>query len=593
MTGKALYLTLFCMILMLSVASAALCAQIDVSSIVNPTKVPVNERITLTVRISGPDASNAGSPILETTPDFTVTGPLGQSTEIEINNGRTSTNKSFTYYLLPTKIGTSTVGAVTVKVGNQSFSAPGTKVEVVTAGTSQKLPSPPSSSGLRSRSSSVNSDNVFIRTFVDKKTPCVGEQVILTFELYNQLNIFDTEYSPPTTTGFWAVKLPEIPPSTRIIENRIYQINTIKTALFPTTSGELTIGPAALAYSWGDGFFSRRRSNTLTTEPITIEVKPLSEEGKPDTFNGSVGNFSISSSVDKTEVNISEVVSIKVSVTGNGNLDLITSVNVPDFSAFKTYDPKVSENISNSGFVVGGTKTWEFVIIPRSQGEITLDPFSITFFNPGDESYHTVSTAPIKLRVSPGEALASDQTAVMSSRKTIENIATDIRYIKPDKTIIESPERRVYANKLFYLTYFIPFAGFVSALLLKRRSDAIERNTGMKRRINAWKNALKRLANASKLLTSDDTHDFCGSLSDAVVGYIGDMLNIETGTLTSRELEDTIMKNGISSELAERTRKNLELCDFTRFSSSASDNRIQENLLKETQSILNELKAGL
>ena len=282
-----------------------------------------------------------------------------------------------------------------------------------------------------------------------------------------------------------------------------------------------------------------------------------------------------------------------MSVSGKGNLDLITFLNAPNFSAFKIYDPKVSETISNSGFVVGGVKTWEYVVIPKLQGNITIGPFSLTCFDPEDRSYHTISTKSIALTVLPGDASAFNETTRDISRKMIENIASDIHYIKPDKPILKTAKKQVYSHLYFYLIYVLPFSVFATALVVKKRRDTIEHNTGLKRKLKAWKNTQKRLAEASQMIKSGMTHDFCGKLSETIVEYIGDKLNIDTGILTTTGLEDIIKNNGITPDLAERIRKMLELCDFVRFSSAGSGQEVQEKLLLDTWDIMNELKEAL
>ena len=297
-----------------------------------------------------------------------------------------------------------------------------------------------------------------------------------------------------------------------------------------------------------------------------------------------------SSLIDNTTVKVGDVVTVHVSVTGQGNLDLVTSITEPDLSIFKTYDPKITQKISNSGFIVGGAKTWEYVIIPRQQGNVTVEPFSISYFNPQDNLYHTASTQPIELIVSHGDALALYETDSDDSRKSIKEIASDIHYIKPNKTILKNTTKQMYLSIYFYLLYILPLAVFITSVAVKKRQDTIERNTGLKRKLNAWKNAQNRLDEASKMLKDGDIKGFCGRLHEGVTCYAGDMLNIDTGTLTSTNLEEIVKNNGISPELAERFRKTLEMCDFVRFASVGTEQEVQNNLFKDTCDIIYRLR---
>jgi len=571
---------------------AAVAQNVEISSVVEPTTASVEDYIAVKITVSGPDASRAGTPVLDKNTDFVVVGQPSTSQSFVMYNFKTSVTKSWTFHLRPKKVGAFEVGGASVTVDGKTFRAEPTKIEIV-AGGAQRQPSRPGSSPVPDTQTRNGDDGVFIKTFVDRKDPYVGEQITLTFELYYRLSILtDPEYSQPTTMGFWSVALPQITQTTKIINNNIYRYNAIKTALFPTTSGELTIGEASLTYSYG-GFFSPIRSRELKTKPIIITAKPLPEKGRPANYSGAVGRFTLTSSADKTQLKVGEVVTVKVTVTGDGNLDLITSLAPPDFSAFKTYDPKVSETISNSGFVVGGSKTWDYVLMPRYQGKITIGPFSFSYFDPREETYRELETEPIDLTVIPGDASVFSSATRDIARSTVENLATDIRFIKADKTRLESAGRRLHTKPVFYLLYLVPLAGFVAAFTIKKRRDTIQGNVGLRRRLNAWKTAQKRLGEARAFLEGGNRKAFCGRLSEAMICYIGDMMNLDTGAQTVAGIGEILESRGVPRELAERVRKNLELCDFVQFSSAGSDHDIQHNLWKETEDIITALKETL
>ncbi|MCD6308318.1 MAG: protein BatD [Candidatus Latescibacteria bacterium] len=580
-------------ILCLLAAHGAAAQNVEITSVVEPTSASVDDYISVRITVSGPDASKAGAPVLDTNDDFVVAGRPSTSQSFIMNNFKTSVTKSWTFRLRPKKVGVFEAGGASIKVGGKTFRAAPTKVEIAAGGARNRRSQRPSQRGntpVPDTQSSDGDDGVFIKTFVDREDPYVGEQITLTFELYYRLSILtDPQYSQPTTMGFWSVALPQITQTTKIINNNIYRYNAIKTALFPTTSGELTIGEASLTYSFG-GFFSPIRSRELKTKPIVITAKALPEKGRPANFEGAVGSFTLSSTADKKQLKVGDVVTVKVTVTGDGNLDLITSITPPDFSAFKTYDPKVSKTVSNSGFVVGGAKTWDYVLMPRRQGKITLEPFSLSYFDPSSKTYRSLETEPLDLTVIPGDASAFSSATRDISRSMVKNLATDIRFIKADKTRLESAGRRLHTKPAFYLLYIVPLLGFAAAFTAKKRSDAIQRNTALRRRLNAWKSVQKRLGEARAHLDKGNRKEFCGRLSEAVIGYIGDMMNLDTGTQTAEGIGEILESRGVPRELAERVRKNRGLCDFVQFSSAGSDHEIQENLLKETEDIISALK---
>ncbi|MFC1606933.1 BatD family protein [Candidatus Latescibacterota bacterium] len=550
-------------------------ADIKLTTEIDPTTISINDRLTVTVTVSGADARKARVPVLKANPDFTILGRPSTRTEFRYINGVSHNLISYIYTLIPKKTGTFMVGGAAVSDGSNTYVAEGVKVEV---------------GGKKAPQQQQQNANIFIRTFVDKTNPYVGEQITLTFELFNRSTIWgDTEYEPPSTTGFWTIELPKTPGETKSVNSRLYNYTAIKSALFPTTSGELTIGTASLEFTTG-GFFSANRLQRLQTDPLTVMVKPLPQEGKPAGFSGAVGDYKIAASVNETTVKVGDVVTVTVAVSGRGNLDLVNAIVPPDLSSFKMYDPKVSAMIKNSGYIVGGGKTWEYILMPKFQGNITIEPFSLSFFDPVTKSYQTVSTQPIKLKVSPGELAEDNQGGSSENRNSIRKIANDIQYIKSDKSLLANTSRQLHTSMLFYLMYALPLAFFVAAFIVKRRRDTIERNTGLRRKLNAWKKSQKSMEAALILKEKGDQALFYGKLSETITEFIGDQLNIDTGALTTAALGDILVDNGASADFADITLKTLEMCDFFRFSSSGSGNDLHEKLVSDVQSILNQLR---
>jgi hypothetical protein len=585
MTGKIFSRAVLCMLVlacMIPAAGEAFGASITMTPSVSANRISQNERLTLTISITGPDTRKAGNPTLKTMPDFSIGGTF-TSNEYEFINGKSSATKTFTYTLIPSKTGTFDVGGASVVVDGQTFTSNPVKVEVV-SGTAS--PQPSQSAPSEETSGSNGNDNIFIRTTVDNKQPYAGQQITLTFELYNRLTLWgDTEYDPPSTTGFWAIDLPKQTPSSKTVNNRMYQYTAVKTALFPTMSGNLTIGPASLVYSSG-GFFTVQQTRKLSTKPIVVKVRPLPDEGKPSDFKGAVGDFKITAEADKKEVKAGDIITLTVRISGEGNLDVLTEITSPDLSAFKTYDPKITPKTATTGFTVGGSKIFEYMLMPKFPGVVTLQPFSLSYFSPRDKKYYTVSTNPFTFRVTPGDASSAGQTSKVDRRNSVVTVGSDINFIKPDKSLLVSSSKRLYSSVFFYLFYIIPLGVFAGAFIIKRRRDELEQNTGLKRKLNSWKNAEKRLEQAGRLLDKGDTIGFCAHVSDALIEFIGDRLNLDPGALTAGELEKILCINAVTPEMAEQIRKTLELCDFARFSSAGTDNQLQVKLLDEVKSIL-------
>lgn len=572
--------------LLLMAVRGASGADVTVSATVSAEKVSLNDRLQLTVTIAGSDARKADAPKLDSFNGFQLAGTQ-QASEFQFINGKSSVAIRYIYTLVPRNTGTFTVGGGSVSVGGQTLTIRGVRVEV-TAGSSPGQQS--SSRGAGGANGGSGNTDIFIRANVDNRQPYVGEQITLTFELYSRINMWgDPKYEAPETSGFWTMELPKVTPTTETVNGRMYNHNAIKTALFPTTAGPLTIGPAILAYTVG-GFWGPQETRTLRTNPIPVRVKPLPEAGKPADFSGAVGSFKITASADKNALRAGDVATVTVIVSGDGNLDLVTTLGTPDLSPFKAYDPKVTTQMQNTGFTAGGAKIWEYVLMPRIPGVMTLQPFSLSFFNPKTGKYQTVRTGTLTFRVAPGDPSLAAGGGAADTRSTVAEVAQDINFIKPDKRTLESANARMYRNPAFWLLYILPLGMFIAAVAVKRRYDAIERNSGLKRRLRAWKHAQTRLEHAVRAERAGRPVEFCGFLSEALVRFIGDRLNVDTGSLTAALIEERLTGAGVAPELAENVRKILELCDFVRFSSTGSDPELRMKLLADTRELLTTLR---
>ncbi len=571
---------------LLVTAGAKAEAQLHLASEVSPTRAGLHERFTVTITVSGQDADGAGRPSVVEPDGFTV-HYVGSSTSI-FNN---SVMQSYTFLFVPERAGRFLIGEATLDWRGQRISAAGTPIEVTDGGS-------PGGAGSRSgpdagRSTAVDAEgrDIFVEAFVDKEQPYVGEQVTLTFVVYNSRTLVgDSDYEPPSLTGFWSVPLPRVQGGTKTIDGRVYEYNAVKTALFPTTTGELTIGQGTFSFNLG-GFFSRMRGARLTTDPITIRARSLPAAGRPDDFDGAVGRYEIQATADRATVAAGDVVTVEVSVTGTGNLDLVTGVVPPDLSNFRTYDPRVTKTLSNSGFTVGGVKTWEYVLMPSKPGKTVIGPFTLSFFDSETGRYLTVSSTPIELTVTPGTTSAG--TGGVGSRN-VERIAADIRYLKSDHDSMGSSHRRLYGSVPFYLFYLMPAAAFAGVFVFKRRRDILERDTGLKRRRTAWKHLQRAIGRAERLISDNGSSaEACRAIVDALTDYIGDCLNLAPGALTTASIEETLGRHGVPEDLAGRTTRTLAMCDFIRFSSVGADRSMQENILGETRGILRELREVL
>ncbi|MCK5328227.1 MAG: BatD family protein, partial [Candidatus Latescibacteria bacterium] len=225
---------------------------------VDRQRVSVDESLMLTVTVSGANVQGVSKPRLPSLDGFDVSG-ASSSSNVSWINGRVSMTQEYRYTLMPKSVGAFTIDPVAVRAGGKTWRTEPVRVEVVQAA-QRKLPAGPSTQAGRSsppeaQTSGRAQGNIFITTEVDKPKAYVGEQVVLTFTYYSRLSLWNApQYTPPETPGFWVEELSRDERARRVvIEGRVFEMQQIKTALFPTSSGKHVISPAYLEYSTGRG----------------------------------------------------------------------------------------------------------------------------------------------------------------------------------------------------------------------------------------------------------------------------------------------------------------------------------------------------
>ncbi|MBN1794295.1 MAG: protein BatD [Candidatus Omnitrophica bacterium] len=609
-----LWSTVYGLWLFTGVASAA---DISIAASLDRDRMTINETVTLTVVISGA-TGRIPEPQFPPLADFTAYSS-GRAQNISVHNTQVFAQVTFTYILVPNATGKKTIGPIRVTYDGQTYSTEPLEIEVTDSGP-QGYAQAPSSRGPSSQPSlpqtgdqeQGRAQEMFIETYVDNLTPYVNEQVTLTFAFYQAVQLFDNPvYTPPSTTGFWAEDMPPQNKYYKVINGRRYLVTEIKTALFPTAPGQYVIGPARLEASVDriEDFFRRsafdifdrdpmsifRRGQPviLTTDPITLEVKALPEQGRPRDFAGAVGQYDMSVKADRLEVQEGDPVTLTISIEGRGNIRTLSDpvVSVPDMC--KVYDSGSSEEVTKNNYVVGGKKTFQKVLIPKSAGTATLEPLTYHFFNPRTKEYGTITTQPIAINVTvkPQEALQATGPVVPSltytEKKEIALIATDIRYIKTELRQMTGLQTPLYRNRLFIyahlLSPLILFICFVDA----RHRRKLTQDVRYARLHRAHKVARKRLKKALQRLKEQDSGEAVyREVYRAITEYIADRLNLSASGMTTIELCDTLRGRGVSEELIHKTKKLLEECDLMRFTDVKQDRGRFTQSVNEAEDII-------
>jgi hypothetical protein len=571
---------------------------------VDKTEVGLDDQITLTVSVSG-NVKSIPQPTLPSLEGFTVYS-AGRSQNFVYSGGKISSSVTFNYILTPRKEGKFTIGSAEIVLDGNTYRTNPIEVTVTGGAKPEEAPTPSSKESVQR--TELQGKDLFIETVVDKKKAYVNEQVTLTFRFYQGARLFNNpEYSPPSLTGFWAEDLPPRKQYYKVINGRQYFVQELKTALFPTAAGKQTIGPAELKCTVEDldrflnrdpfamlnrdlmSLFRQGKPEVLRSKPIEIEVLPLPEMGKPQNFKGTVGDFKLTVNVDKKEVEVGQPITLKMKISGAGNIKSVEEPAIPELRAFRIYNSGSSENVSKDNYLVGGTKTYEEVLIPKAQGKYTIPSLGFSFFDPKSKSYQTLRSEPILVTALPGAQTYPAEIAQLSQQE-IGLTAKDIRYIKISASELKNQGGSLYKSPLFLFFQLIPLLVLAISWRYQRQKEKLNSDIGYARLKRAHKLAKKRLGQAQKLSSPEKSKEFYCEVAKALIGYVGDKLNLPAYGLTKDRIELELSNRGVEKEKIDHLLKLLDSCDYARFAPGSSEVEEMKNFLSLVEKAIVDLE---
>ena len=561
-----------------------------------PKVVESGEQFQLTYSINA-EPSGFKPPVFN---NFTFLGgpSTSNNSSIQIVNGKVSQNKTVTYayFLQAANAGTFTIEPAKATVDGKSYTSNPVSIEVVASGnakqnqnqnTQKNKPGATTQNKTDNVPADVGDENLFVRVIVDKSSVYQGEAIVATVKIYTKLNLSSASVTElPEYGGFFKqdIDIPQPKLERENLNGVIYGTAVFsKVLLFPQKSGEITINPATSecvvqqqskkrAQSIFDDFWGPQYTEvkkTIKSKPVKITVKPL-PANSPSSFNGAVGNMSFKATLDKNKVKTNDAISLKIAISGSGNMKLIESLK-PDFPPdFEVYDPKISLNIKNSPSGSIGSKTFEYLIIPRHSGDFTIPPVEFSYFDIPTKKYKKYTSDEFKISV----AKSGDEDknpAVISglSKEDIKFIGKDIRFIKQGKEKLRLKNDLLFGSSLFYSIYAGSFLLFMFIILFWRKKIQEAANIVRVKNKRANKIARMRLKSASVFLKNKDTVHFYDELLQAIWGYMSDKLAIPVSELSRDKAMEMLVKFNIDEELKNKFIELLDSCEFARYAPSA------------------------
>jgi len=619
----------YCILSLLLFSRAAFAQNVVFSAQASARTVGMEDRVQVTFSIQNVEGLRG---ITEPSfKDFQVVGGPYQSRSTNIvfdgNSQRQTSTISFTYVLQPTHTGTFTIPPVTAKDGaDHTYQSNALQIQVVAGSTAPKqqirqqsdpFGDDPFGDGdpfeamrqqqarmmqmlqqmqqqagggmqqaqsLPEISESELNKNIFIKVTVDKTKVRVGEQITATYKLYARIPMQVVLSKLPLLTGFWTQDF-ELPkdqnqkPVAETINGVQYQSFVLKkSALFPQQTGTLQLDPAE---GKGVAKIPQRTNNpfnpyayrdvqvTLKSDPVAITVTALPEKDKPASFSGAVGNFSVTSSIDKTSLSTDETANLTLNIAGSGNLKLIEAPKLQLPNGLDVYDPVITDTITGRSTTISGNKIISYAIAPRLAGDYEIPAIAFSYFNSRTNTYETLHTQPVKLHVTEGKNYKKE---AQQAARTL----TDIRAIDTKPVKLQQFSTPLFFKGIYWLIYILAAVAFAVFVILQKRNASLAGNVTLLKNKRANKVALKRLKTAKQLLADNKAAAFYEEISKAIWLYLSDKLAIPLSQLSKESAAQALTVRNVPAALQEKVNRIIDDCEWALYAPGGGQQKMNQ-----------------
>ena len=554
-----------------------------------PSHVGVGEQFRLTYTVNTQNVSEFRAGDIPDELEVLIGPNRSMQSSYQIINGHTSSSSSitYTYIVVPTKNGTFTIPAAHVIVDGKSIASNTLKITVSGnarsqangAGTSSRQRQHDDEPELRDAGSHISGSDLFIKVSANKKRVYEQEPILLTYKVYTLVSLTQLEGKMPDLKGFHTqeVDLPQ-QKSFKIetLNGRPYRTVTwSQYVMFPQLTGKLTIpsitfngivvqqnrniDPFEAFFNGGSGYVEVKKQ--IVAPSIDIQVDPLPQ--RPANFSGGVGKFNISAQLDKTEAKANDPISLRVIVSGVGNLKLIKQPQVEFPKDFDKYDAKITDKTKLTSNGVEGSMIYDILAVPRHPGKFKIPPIEFVFFNTATQKYETVKSEGFTLNVAKGSGSA--KVSDFTGQEDLQLLNKDIRHIKTGISRQHSLDDFFFGSTGYWCSLIILAVIFISLFVIFRQRAIENANITKQRGKRANKVATKRLKKASRLMAENKPSEFYDEVLRALWGYVGDKLAIPVEQLSHDNISQRLTERQVDEVTIGEFMGALDECEFERY----------------------------
>ena len=586
-----MYRTLSTLLLCFYISLSAVLAQTLTANA--PQQVAVGQQFRLTYTVNSHDVSGFRVGQIPTDAFEILMGPsTSTQSSFSMINGKTtqSSTITYTYILSALKNGTFTIPAATINVSGEQVKSNTLKIEVSgTAQQSQGGGGGRSGRGghgggqqpeTRPQGTPISGSDLFIKVSASKKRVVEQEPVLLTYKVYTLVSLTQLEGKMPDLKGFHTQEIPL--PQEKSFKVEQYNGRNYKTVtwsqyvMFPQMTGTLEVPPLTFNgvvvqqnryvdpfeafFNGGSGYVEVKKQ--IQAPGVQIQVDPL--PAKPDGFSGGVGHFSMKAEMGETQLKANDPLTLKVTISGTGNMKLIKQPIVKFPKDFDTYDPKTTDKTNLTANGIDGSVIYEYLAVPRHQGQFDVPPVEFIYYDTQSKQYVTLRSEPFHLDVAKGEG-GDSHVVDFTEQEDIQMLANDIRHIHLKSQAQNLNSQIFFASTTYWVALAVMFIGFVSLIVIFRKRAIENADVVGHASKRAGKVATKRLKKAAKLMAENKPGEFYDEALRALWGYVGDKLNIPVEQLSRDNITDRLTSRGIDDATIAPFLEAIDECEFERY----------------------------
>lgn len=579
-----------------------------------PSQVAVGEQFRLSYTINTQDVKGFRVGTIPSELDVLMGPSTSTQSSFQMVNGHTSSTSSvtYTYIVVATKAGTYTIPPAQATVDGKNVRSNEVHIKVSGQASSGSQSSGRQQGGggtgeLRPAGSAISGSDLFIKVSASKQHVREQEPVLLTYKVYTLVGLTQLSGKMPDLKSFYTREVPlpqEKSFKVETFNGRQYRTVTWQQyVMFPQATGKLEIpsitydgivvqqnravDPFEAFFNGGSGYIEVKKQ--IKAPAVTIQVDPLPQ--RPAGFSGGVGKFQLSAQLDKTEVKANDPLNLRVTVTGVGNMKLLRQPVVLMPKDFDSYDAKVTDKTHLTTNGLEGTITYDFLAVPRHQGDYEIPPVEYIYFDTSTNSYQTLTTESFKLHVTKGDG----QTTVTSftNQEDVKQLARDIRYIHTGATRQRLRDDYFFASTAYWSWLAGLLAAFVTLFVVFRRRAIENANIVKQRAGKANKVAVKRLKKARKLMQAGRSSEFYDEVLRALWGFVGDKLSMPVDQLSRDNISQKLSLYGVTEDTVNQFLGALDECEFARYAPGdtvGNMNKVYDAAITAISQIANAMK---